>query len=62
LYEDDGKTFDFRRGEWMGTRLTWDDKSRSLSIALAKGSRMIGAERVFEVQLMPKADYSTDRF
>ncbi|PYS71500.1 MAG: glycoside hydrolase [Acidobacteria bacterium] len=54
LYEDDGKTFNFRRGEWMGTQLRWDDKSRRLSIALAKGSRMIGAERTFEVQLMTK--------
>jgi len=54
LYEDDGKTFNFRQGEWMGTRLMWDDRSRRLSIALAKGSRMIGSDRVFEVQLMPK--------
>src|SRR6185436_10854481 len=39
LYEDDGRTFDFRRGEWQGTRLTWNDKLRQLSLAPAKGSK-----------------------
>lgn len=41
LYEDDGKTFDYRRGEWMGIRMTWNDQARRLSLALAKGSRML---------------------
>jgi hypothetical protein len=56
LYEDDGKSFNFRRGEWTGIRLNWDEKSRRLSLALAKGSKMIGADRVFEVRLMPKPE------
>src|SRR4029450_153998 len=56
LYEDDGKTFNFRRGEWTGVRLKWEEKSRRLSLSLAKDSKMIGADRVFEVQLMPKPD------
>jgi len=56
LYEDDGKTFNFRRGEWTGVLLKWEEKSRRLSLALAKDSRMVGADRVFEVQLMPKLE------
>jgi alpha-glucosidase (family GH31 glycosyl hydrolase) len=50
LYEDDGRTFDFRRGEWRGTRLTWDDKLRQLSLAPAKGSKL-SDRRSFEIRL-----------
>ena len=50
LYEDDGRTFDFRRGEWQGTRLTWNDKLRQLSLAPAKGSKPSG-QRTFEIRL-----------
>lgn len=54
LYEDDGKTFDFKRGSWMGIRMTWNDKSRRLSLALEKGSRLLGAaSREIKVRLMP---------
>jgi alpha-glucosidase (family GH31 glycosyl hydrolase) len=40
LYEDDGKTFDFRKGAWMRTAMTWNDATRALSISLARRSRM----------------------
>ena len=40
MYEDDGRTFDYRRGEWMGVEMTWRDSARSLSLRLARGSRM----------------------
>jgi alpha-glucosidase (family GH31 glycosyl hydrolase) len=41
LYEDDGKTFDFRKGEFMRLALSWNDKRRRLNIRLAKGSKML---------------------
>lgn len=41
LYEDDGRSFNYRKGEWMGTRLTWNDASRTLTLSLASGSRML---------------------
>lgn len=41
LYEDDGHTFDYRRGEWMGIQMIWNDKASRLSLTLAKGSRML---------------------
>ncbi len=43
LYEDDGISFNYRKGEWMGLRLTWKDAQRHLSIRLAEGSRMLQA-------------------
>jgi alpha-glucosidase/alpha-D-xyloside xylohydrolase len=41
LYEDDGRSFNYRKGEWMGTRLIWNDASRTLTMTLAPGSRML---------------------
>lgn len=41
LYEDDGKSFDYRRGDWMGIQMKWDDAARKLSLHLAPGSRML---------------------
>jgi alpha-glucosidase/alpha-D-xyloside xylohydrolase len=45
LYEDDGKTFNFRKGEWMGIQMAWNDARRSLTMRLAPGSRMLGPQR-----------------
>jgi alpha-glucosidase/alpha-D-xyloside xylohydrolase len=41
LYEDDGATFNYRRGEFMRTEMIWNDGRRSLTLRLAKGSRML---------------------
>ena len=41
IYEDDGKTFDYRKGAWMRTAMTWNDATRTLSIRLAPKSRML---------------------
>ena len=41
LYEDDGRTFDYRAGAWMGTEIRWRDASQRLSLRLAAGSRML---------------------
>jgi alpha-glucosidase (family GH31 glycosyl hydrolase) len=40
LYEDDGATFDFRGGDWMGIDMGWDDRQRRLALRLSSGSRM----------------------
>jgi alpha-glucosidase (family GH31 glycosyl hydrolase) len=40
MYEDDGQTFDYRRGEWMGIDMRWTDATRRLTLRLASGSRM----------------------
>jgi alpha-glucosidase/alpha-D-xyloside xylohydrolase len=45
LYEDDGHTFDFRKGEFTRIQLTWDDRQRRLHARLAPGSKT--ARRTF---------------
>jgi alpha-glucosidase/alpha-D-xyloside xylohydrolase len=41
LYEDDGSSFDYRKGEWMGIQMTWNDTRRKFNLHLASGSRML---------------------
>jgi alpha-glucosidase/alpha-D-xyloside xylohydrolase len=43
LYEDDGKSFAHKRGDFMRLAMTWNDATRRFSIALAPRSRMRGA-------------------
>jgi alpha-glucosidase/alpha-D-xyloside xylohydrolase len=41
LYDDDGKSFDYRKGEWMGIEMQWNDSRRVLTLRLATGSKML---------------------
>ena len=45
VYEDDGRSFDYRRGEWMRIQMDWRDAARTLSLRLAPGSRMLEPRR-----------------
>jgi len=52
LYEDDGISFNHRKGEWMGIQMAWYDARKTLSLELVPGSRMLApAPRTFTVQL-----------
>ena len=52
LYEDDGRTFAHKKGDWMRLAMTWNDAARRFSIALAPGSRLRPpATRTFEVRV-----------
>ncbi len=52
LYEDDGSSFNYRKGEWMGIEMKWNDASRTLTLRLAPGSRMLAPKhRNLEVKL-----------
>jgi alpha-glucosidase (family GH31 glycosyl hydrolase) len=52
LYEDDGHSFDYRKGQFMRLAMTWRDRERRLRIALAPGSRMMPPlRRSIEVRL-----------
>jgi alpha-glucosidase/alpha-D-xyloside xylohydrolase len=54
LYEDDGSTFNYRKGEFTKIRLTWNDSRRLLMLRLAEGSRMLPPlSRRIEVRLAP---------
>ncbi len=53
LYEDDGKTFNHRRGEFMQIDISWNDRRRRLTLRLAKGSRVLNTpQRRFVVQVI----------
>jgi alpha-glucosidase/alpha-D-xyloside xylohydrolase len=52
LYEDDGRTFAYRRGDWMKVAMAWNDATRRLSLRLAPGARMRPpARRPIEVRV-----------
>lgn len=52
LYEDDGSSFSYRKGEWMGVQMDWSESRRSLSLRLAHDSRMLPPlRRTLEVRL-----------
>lgn len=52
LYEDDGISFNYRKGEWMGMEMKWNDARHTLDLALASNSRMLSSEpRIISVQL-----------
>lgn len=51
LYEDDGDTFDFRRGAFMRLEMQWDDAGRKLALRLAPGSKMLRASIPLDVKL-----------
>ena len=40
LYEDDGISFNYRKGDWMGLQLKWNESQRTLAMRLAPGSHM----------------------
>ncbi len=53
LYQDDGRSFNYRKGEWMGILLGWSDSRRELTLSLAPGSRLLPSWRKdVEVQLL----------
>jgi alpha-glucosidase (family GH31 glycosyl hydrolase) len=60
LYEDDGISFNYRRGEWTGIEMTWNDKARTLELKLAAGSRMLSPQpQTFNVQLLGQTRSTT---
>ena len=60
VYDDDGRTFDYRRGAWMGVEARWEDKARRLTFRLAAGSRMLPPLRR-EIEIRIAGDRSSHR-
>lgn len=55
LYEDDGISLDYLRGEFSLTNINWDDDNRRLIIEPAQESGFSGdLERVFNVIILPE--------
>jgi alpha-glucosidase (family GH31 glycosyl hydrolase) len=56
IYDDDGKTFDYRRGEFMKLQMNWTDANRRLRLQLAPRSRMVPPNaRPLEIRLAGQA-------
>lgn len=52
MYEDDGTTFNYEKGEAMRVKMIWEDSERRLSLSLAEGSKMLPPlQRKMVVQL-----------
>ena len=52
MYEDDGVSFNYDRGESMRLRARWENRQRQLTLGLAEGSRMRGpSPRPLEVRI-----------
>ena len=52
LYEDDGSSFNYRKGEWMGIQMAWNDARKALNCASPPGSRMLApAKRELRVKM-----------
>ena len=52
LYEDDGASFNYRKGEWTGIQMEWNDARKILSLRLAPGSRLLpSATRAFTIKM-----------
>jgi alpha-glucosidase (family GH31 glycosyl hydrolase) len=60
LYEDDGASFNYRKGEWMGIEMAWNDVHKKLTLQLAYGSKMLlPASRPLTVHLADAARSAT---
>lgn len=54
LYDDDGTSFAFEKGEFMRARMDWDDGARQLRVSLVSGSKMVGGAKELEIELAPQ--------
>jgi len=45
FYEDDGETFDYRKGQFMHVDIEWKDRQRRISLKLRNGSRMFAPDQ-----------------
>jgi alpha-glucosidase (family GH31 glycosyl hydrolase) len=63
LFEDDGSSFEYRRGGWMGISMRWADRARRLTLSLSPGSRMRAPMvRELEVRLAGSPTVKKSRF
>ncbi|MGE5243164.1 MAG: DUF5110 domain-containing protein, partial [Betaproteobacteria bacterium] len=51
LYDDDGESFAYRQGDWMGIECRWEEARRTATLALAAGSRMRPPARDFLIEV-----------
>ncbi len=55
MYEDDGTTFEYDKGQFVRLQLHWSDRDRRLRMALGDGSRLLPPlERRINVEVVPE--------
>lgn len=62
LYEDDGVSFAYERGQLMRIGMHWNDSGRQLKLALVPGSRMLAPARDIEVELVKESARKSIKF
>jgi alpha-glucosidase/alpha-D-xyloside xylohydrolase len=63
LYEDDGRSFEYKNGGFMRVSMRWADSARTLGLSLVPGSHMIGsATRNIDVRLAGSTRTESLRF
>jgi alpha-glucosidase (family GH31 glycosyl hydrolase) len=55
VYDDDGATFAYARGDWMGIDMRWTDRARQLDLRLSPGSRFRPPARRLRVRVVGTA-------
>jgi alpha-glucosidase/alpha-D-xyloside xylohydrolase len=58
LYEDDGNSLDYQRGQFAWTKFEWDDESRQLTIE-PDGGDLQPQSRTLMVELVPSGEQKT---
>lgn len=57
IYEDDGRSFDYQKGDAMRIEMAWRDRDRRLTLRLAEGTRMRApASRTMRVRVAGAQD------
>jgi alpha-glucosidase/alpha-D-xyloside xylohydrolase len=54
LYEDDGISMEYLKGNYKLTKIVWDDKKRKLTVEPGKSNGKLLEKRLFRVQLIPQ--------
>jgi alpha-D-xyloside xylohydrolase len=62
LFEDDGLSFDYRRGSWLGIDATWDEASAVLTLSQSPGSQAPAVARPVSVRLAGSANTEDANF
>ena len=62
LYEDDGRSFAYKRGEWTGLSLKWSDAPRRLRVTLTPGSRPPAKPRELVLRVVGHSGTASARY
>jgi alpha-glucosidase (family GH31 glycosyl hydrolase) len=63
IYDDDGKSFDYRKGQVARIDVRWDNNARRVRLSLARGSRMLpSTPRAIEIAIAGETKRETVKF